>query len=326
MGYTSVEQCRIQQQQEHELEKTRKRLSINNSLFCNPSTSRVTNRPLPQPDGSSSKDFTKQLFVDCSIEYELPNAPKIPKNSQPILMIHPGIKGKKKSDGSEGGDGKNGNVDISALPSNLKGNSNIKTEDNSNPIERASSNVKVENNGRTQNGDEKSATKKVCTSSKCSCPEAVQYRKKHHNTLQQQQQLQQKLHQDQQTFVKKEMVTASCDNQNSSVGIPKSFQQQQQQCIMGSKRSYAQAMVAEDNVEQRASNDGLISSAFQYPTTQGTTSDRNFCSVAGNKNSGSSNSSGNHEQLLQRHHRLQQQHQQNHIGNSSRSGKTKKQQ
>jgi hypothetical protein len=25
--------------------------------------------------------------VDCSIEYELPNAPKIPKNSQPILMI-----------------------------------------------------------------------------------------------------------------------------------------------------------------------------------------------------------------------------------------------
>ena len=41
---------------------------------------------------SSGKDFSKQLFVDCSIEYELPNAPKIPKNSLPILMIHPGYK------------------------------------------------------------------------------------------------------------------------------------------------------------------------------------------------------------------------------------------
>ena len=37
------------------------------------------------------KDFSKPLFVDCSIEYELPNAPKIPKNSLPILMIHPGF-------------------------------------------------------------------------------------------------------------------------------------------------------------------------------------------------------------------------------------------
>merc|ERR1712115_377466 len=81
-------------QEQDELEKVRKRLSVNNSLFCNPSTSRVTNRPLPQPDGSSSKDFTKTLFVDCSIEYELPNAPKIPKNSLSILMIHPGYKQK----------------------------------------------------------------------------------------------------------------------------------------------------------------------------------------------------------------------------------------
>ncbi|XP_040569056.1 uncharacterized protein [Lepeophtheirus salmonis] len=35
------------------------------------------------------KDYSKPLFVDCSIEYELPNAPKVPKNSEPILMIHP---------------------------------------------------------------------------------------------------------------------------------------------------------------------------------------------------------------------------------------------
>merc|ERR1719322_558175 len=102
MGYNNHQQCtptsRLQEQDE--LEKVRKRLSVNNSLFCNPSTSRVTNRPLPQPDGSSSKDFTKTLFVDCSIEYELPNAPKIPKNSDPILMIHPGSKRKEHSEGS----------------------------------------------------------------------------------------------------------------------------------------------------------------------------------------------------------------------------------
>ena len=70
-----------------------------------------TSRPQPQPVAvvapvavkSSSrglmrppagKDFSKPLFVDCSIEYELPNAPKIPKNSLPILMIHPGYKQK----------------------------------------------------------------------------------------------------------------------------------------------------------------------------------------------------------------------------------------
>lgn len=46
----------------------------------------------PHGSSSSSKDYSKPLFVDCSIEYELPNAPKIPKNSQPILMIHPGYK------------------------------------------------------------------------------------------------------------------------------------------------------------------------------------------------------------------------------------------
>ncbi|CAF2742695.1 unnamed protein product [Lepeophtheirus salmonis] len=36
-----------------------------------------------------SKDYSEPLFVDCSIEYELPNAFKIPQNSDPILMIHP---------------------------------------------------------------------------------------------------------------------------------------------------------------------------------------------------------------------------------------------
>uniref|UniRef100_A0A0K2VFJ0 Uncharacterized protein n=1 Tax=Lepeophtheirus salmonis TaxID=72036 RepID=A0A0K2VFJ0_LEPSM len=41
------------------------------------------------PQRNIAKDYTKPLFVDCSIEYELPNAPKIPLNSEPILMIHP---------------------------------------------------------------------------------------------------------------------------------------------------------------------------------------------------------------------------------------------
>ena len=55
------------------------------------STSSGTRGLIRPPAG---KDFSKPLFVDCSIEYELPNAPKIPKNSLPILMIHPGYKQK----------------------------------------------------------------------------------------------------------------------------------------------------------------------------------------------------------------------------------------
>jgi len=46
-------------------------------------------RGLVLPAGTSATDFAKPLFVDCSIEYDLPNAPKIPRGSQPILMIHP---------------------------------------------------------------------------------------------------------------------------------------------------------------------------------------------------------------------------------------------
>ena len=42
------------------------------------------------------KDFSKPLFVDCSIEYELPNAPKIPKNSLPILMVDQRYQQKQK--------------------------------------------------------------------------------------------------------------------------------------------------------------------------------------------------------------------------------------
>ena len=76
-----------------------------------------SNRPTPtrpsvQPVKSSGKDFSKPLFVDCSIEYELPNAPKIPKNSLPILMIHPGYKKPVK---------KSSSAQASSVACNIKG-------------------------------------------------------------------------------------------------------------------------------------------------------------------------------------------------------------
>lgn len=45
--------------------------------------------PKSRPMMNPNKDYFKPLFVDCSIEYDLPNAPKIPKNSAPILMVDP---------------------------------------------------------------------------------------------------------------------------------------------------------------------------------------------------------------------------------------------
>ena len=36
-----------------------------------------------------TKDICKPLHVDCSIEYDLGNQPKIPKDSAPLLIIHP---------------------------------------------------------------------------------------------------------------------------------------------------------------------------------------------------------------------------------------------
>merc|ERR1711981_710792 len=184
MGYNNIQQCTSSRSnhEQDELEKVRKRLSVNNSLFCNPSTSRVTNRSLPQPDGSSSKDFTKPLFVDCSIEYELPNAPKIPKNSEPILMIHPGINNKHVKKSSEG----------------CSNSSNKDNEDKSLPIASTSKTafIKEEFPNRDNNIErafriDSAGEKKLCTSSKCSCPEAVQYRKKYQLQLQHHQQKQQ---------------------------------------------------------------------------------------------------------------------------------------
>ena len=38
----------------------------------------------------SCKDLSQPLHVDCSVEYDLGNQPKIPKDSAPLLIIHPG--------------------------------------------------------------------------------------------------------------------------------------------------------------------------------------------------------------------------------------------
>jgi hypothetical protein len=317
-GYSNIEQCRLQQQQEHELEKTRKRLSINNSLFCNPSTSRVTNRSLPLPDGSSSKDFTKTLFVDCSIEYELPNAPKIPKNSAPILMIHPGINNKNVKNSSEDCSSTNDN-DTKVLPiASTSKSAFIKEEfPNRDNNERA---FKYDSDGE----------KKLCTSSKCSCPEAVQYRKKYQLQLQQHQQKQQQ----QKSFVKKENETrsrnssSSCDNQISRRNTSTKSFQQHQECQPGCKRSYAQSMNGEskhvinvdDNDHKRASNPNItndennLTSAFHHLISTSNNSDRMNFYTSSDNNSGSNFNIHGLQRL-----------QQNHLGNSSRSsGKTPK--
>jgi hypothetical protein len=39
--------------------------------------------------GPPCKDLSRPLHVDCSVEYDLGNQPRIPKNSAPLLIIHP---------------------------------------------------------------------------------------------------------------------------------------------------------------------------------------------------------------------------------------------
>jgi len=287
MGYNHLQQCtptssRLHHEQD-ELEKVRKRLSVNNSLFCNPSTSRVTNRPLPQPDGSSSKDFTKTLFVDCSIEYELPNAPKIPKNSDPILMIHPVSKSRKgSSDGNSAHNMSRASTSRSIF---------IKEEQQEN--ERA---FKVE--------FEDSGASKLCSSSKCSCPEAVQYRKKYRLHLDQQKRQQQK------SFVKKEVEVNDSnngDNQIDGTSLKGYHHQERSSSVLqsGCKRSYAQAL----NDDTRGASKDNLTSAFQHPTS----SSNSDCS--GLYSGNNSNSGRNNFNTLQRM-------QIDHLRNSSRSGDT----
>ena len=43
-----------------------------------------------------TSELSKPLFVDCSVEYELPMVPKIPSDGQPLLVIHPGWQQKRR--------------------------------------------------------------------------------------------------------------------------------------------------------------------------------------------------------------------------------------
>ena len=45
---------------------------------------------------SLGTSLSKPLFVDCSVEYELPMVPKIPSDGQPLLVIHPGWQQKRR--------------------------------------------------------------------------------------------------------------------------------------------------------------------------------------------------------------------------------------
>ena len=56
-------------------------------------------RPSASSNGGPSSAIGgpfKPLFVDCSVEYELPMVPKIPPDSQPLLVIHPGWQQKRR--------------------------------------------------------------------------------------------------------------------------------------------------------------------------------------------------------------------------------------
>ena len=51
-----------------------------------------------QPQSQSCKDLSQPLHVDCSVEYDLGNQPKIPKDSAPLLIIHPAYQQKKQQE------------------------------------------------------------------------------------------------------------------------------------------------------------------------------------------------------------------------------------
>ena len=44
----------------------------------------------------TGSELSKPLYVDCSVEYELPMVPKIPSDGQPLLVIHPGWQQKRR--------------------------------------------------------------------------------------------------------------------------------------------------------------------------------------------------------------------------------------
>ena len=52
--------------------------------------------PASNSSTQSCKDLSQPLHVDCSVEYDLGNQPKIPKDSAPLLIIHPAYQQNRK--------------------------------------------------------------------------------------------------------------------------------------------------------------------------------------------------------------------------------------
>lgn len=50
----------------------------------------------PKVRNPGASELSKPLYVDCSVEYELPMVPKIPSDGQPLLVIHPGWQQKRR--------------------------------------------------------------------------------------------------------------------------------------------------------------------------------------------------------------------------------------
>lgn len=73
-----------------------------------------------QQQQQSSNSKMTPLFIDCSIEYDLPNIPHVPKDSAPILMIHPAYHQRRKLKSS----GSNSNNPSSATKQQIKSNIN----------------------------------------------------------------------------------------------------------------------------------------------------------------------------------------------------------
>jgi|ERR1711963_1157840 len=104
--------------------------------------------------------------------------------------------------------------------------------------------IKEENERASKVEFENSGGSKLCSSSKCSCPEAVQYRKKYRLHLEQQRKQQQ-----QKSFVKKEIDANDNINNGDNQSSSTRYQERSSSVLQsGCKRSYAQAMNVDPNI------------------------------------------------------------------------------
>merc|ERR1711899_559659 len=89
----------IHDHQDKSRSKTCADVSVNQPSIGDGGPPRVRSSTANNPTNGSKPDLSslsKSLFVDCSVEYELPMVPKIPPDSQPLLVIHPGWQQKRR--------------------------------------------------------------------------------------------------------------------------------------------------------------------------------------------------------------------------------------